>query len=230
MIRRYRFLLVVISALTVMINACKKDEVVVDFNYDYYDLTPGRFLIYDVTEIRHDEGAFIKHDTSKYQLKTVIGDTVIDNIGRTAREFLRYIRNTSSDPWVLKDVWTTIVDQNRAELVEENQRVVKLIFKPTVNKSWNANAFNTFDPLDCYYKNLHDPFQLNENYFDSTLTVEQDEFFTLVDYRRKFEVYAKGVGLIKKYYKDLGILNFDTINGVKNGNELFYNLISFGVE
>ena len=230
MVQGYRFLFLVVSAFSVMMSACEKDEVVVDYYYDYYDMTPGRYLMYDVTEIRHDEGALISHDTTNYQLKTVIGDTVIDNIGRTAREFLRYTRNTSADPWVLKDVWTTIIDQNRAELVEENQRVLKLIFAPALNKSWNANAFNNFEPLECYIKTLNDPFQLNANYFDSTLTVEQDDFFSLVDYRRKFEVYAKGVGLIKKYYKDLGIQNFDTINGVKNGHELFYNLVSFGVE
>jgi hypothetical protein len=230
MFKGYKFLFSTLLAGLLSLTACKKDEVIVDFNYEYFDLTEGRFMIYDVTEIRHDEGAFVKHDTSYYQLKTVIGDTVIDNIGRISREFLRYTRISESDPWILKDVWTSIIDQNRAELVEENQRVVKLVFKPTINKSWNANAFNTFEPLDCYYKNLHDPFQLNSLFFDSTLTVEQDDFFTLVDYRRKFEVYAKGVGLIKKYYKDLGIQNFDTVSGVKNGKELFYNLRSYGVQ
>jgi len=61
------------------------------------------------------------------------------------------------------------------------------------------------------------------------VVVEQEEFSSLVDHRRKYEVYAKGVGLIHKYYKDLEIQNFDTLN-VKNGNEVFYYLTGYGFE
>ena len=65
--------------------------------------------------------------------------------------------------------------------------------------------------------------------FDSTLVVEQEDFFSLIDYRRKYEVYANNVGLIQKYYKNLVINGFDTLN-VKSGDELFYNCIGFGFQ
>lgn len=221
-------------ALTIVaisfVQSCKKDSVSVDFHYDYYDLTEGRFAVYDVLEIRHDQGATIKHDTSIYQLKTVIGDTIIDNAGRIARKFFRYKRVNSSQEWVFSDVWTTIISDNRAELVEENQRVVKLVFAPTVSKSWDINAFNSFPKLEAYYRDVHKSTLVNGLSYDSSIVVEQEDFFTLVDYKRKFEVYAKNVGLVRKYYKDLNIQNFDTVNGVLNGKELFYKIRSFGIE
>ena len=33
-----------------------------------------------------------------------------------------------------------------------------------------------------------------------------------VSYQNQYEVYAKQIGLVKKYYKDLQISNFDTLN------------------
>lgn len=220
----------VLLLVLLMIPSCKKDTVSFDFHFDYFDLTPGRYVVYDVIEIRHDQGATIKHDTSVYQLKTLIGDTVIDNAGRIARKFFRYKRGNAMENWSFSDVWTTIIVDRRAELVEENQRVVKLVFAPGIGKTWDLNAFNSSPKKEAYYSNLHKPIVISGLAFDSTLTVEQDDFFSLVDYRRQFEVYAKGVGLVSKYFKDLKIQNFDTVNGVLNGKELFYQINSFGIE
>jgi len=225
-----KFLFVLFGVLLTVFQACKKDPATVNFHYDYYDLTEGRFVIYDVLEIRHDQGATVKHDTLVYQLKTVIGDTIIDNAGRIARKFFRYKRNNISQEWIFSDVWTTIISENRAELVEENQRIVKLVFAPTISKVWDINAFNTFPKTEVYYRDIHKATNVNGLSFDSSLVVEQEDFLSLVDYKRKFEVYAKGIGLVRKYYKDLNIQSFDTINGVLNGKELFYQIRSYGIE
>jgi hypothetical protein len=210
--------------------SCKKgDNTPVDFAYEYYPLNVGHYVIYDVLEVRHDVQATIQRDTSKYQLKIVIGDTILDLQNDIANRFFRYTRSSESDPWQIKDVWTTKISGNRAELVEENQRVIKLVFAPTADKNWDANAFNPFDPLDCFYADLHAQKIVNGQSFASTLVVEQEDFFSLIDHRRKYEVYAKGVGLVKKFYKHHEIMNFDTLD-IRKGNEIHYNLIEFGQE
>jgi hypothetical protein len=116
-----------------------------------------------------------------------------------------------------------------AELTEENQRLVKLILPPTSNKKWNPNSFTVLPELEAYYMSIHTPKTLNSLVFDSTLTVEQEDFFSMVDYRRKYEVYAKNVGLVKKVFKDLIIAGFDKTN-VQKGKELEFTCIDFGVE
>ncbi len=215
--------------LTFAFLSCKKDQTNYDFHYDYYGLKEGRYIDYDVTEIHHDATSSIPHDTTHYQLRTLIGDTIIDNEGRVARKFIRFKRNNSIENWSQTDVWTTIIADRKAELVEENQRLIKLVFEPTESKEWNINAFNLFPELNAYYRNIHEKQSINGVSFDSTLVVEQEDFFSLIDYRRKFEVYANNVGLIQKYYKNLVINGFDTLN-VQSGDEIFYNCIGYGFQ
>lgn len=222
--------LLIISAFgSVLLFACKKDEVKLDRHEAYFGLEKNRFVTYEVMEIDHNIDHIIPHDTVRYLLKTVVGDTFIDNQGRVAREFLRYKRNNVNELWQQTDLWTAIIADNRAELIEENLRSVKLVFPLFLNKSWNANVFNGETELDCYMNPIHVPLKLGGLIFDSTLTVEQEDFFSMIDYRRKSEVYAKGIGLVKKYYKDLKINSFDTLNIVK-GKELFYTCTGFGFQ
>jgi len=208
---------------------CKKNDTFeVDFQFEYYDLTPGRFIVYDVVEISHSTGAS-GSDTSSYQLKTLIGDTVIDNAGRIARKYLRYKRATSADIWQLKDVWTTIIADYRAELVEENRRVVKMVFAPTKEKKWDANVNNTQGELACTYDAIEESYSVNNQNYEGSLIVEQADELNLVQFKRKYEVYSKGIGMIKKHYQDLTINNFDVTN-ISTGKELFMNIVSFGIE
>ena len=209
--------------------SCKKDKGNYDLHYDYFGLIEGRYIDYDVTEIHHDAASSIPHDTSYYQLRTWIGDTIIDNQGRIARKFIRFTRNNSSDEWAQTDIWTTLIAERRAETVEENQRVIKMVFEPTESKEWNINSFNLLTELNAYYRDIHLKQTINGETFDSTLVVEQEDFFSLIDYRRKYEVYANNIGLVQKYYKNLVIIGFDTLN-VKSGDELFYNCIGYGFQ
>jgi hypothetical protein len=226
--KSFKSVLLIVLVLSVF--SCKKEQVALDFHYDYYDLTPGRYIDYSVLEIIHDENQLIEHDTLRYELRTLIGDTIIDDEGRIARKHLRFKRNNNSLPWVQTDVWTTIVVDNRAELVEENQRLIKLVFAPTASKQWNTNAFNMNPVLTVFYSDIHKSKTIGAFTFDSTLVVEIEENETnAIQYKRKYETYAKGIGLVSKYFKDLSIVNFDVTN-IKSGNELFYTCIGFGVQ
>jgi hypothetical protein len=212
-----------------LVISCKKKSNDVDLHENYYPLTQGLYVEYDVVEINIDAVSNV-FDTLKYVLKTKIGDTIIDNSGRIARKFYRYKYDELFQEYKVKDLWTTIVDQYRAELVEENQRSIKLVFAPTLQKEWDINAFNSYQPLNAYYENIHKSVTIGNLKFDSTVTVIQEQIEpNLIEYRRKIEIYAKNVGLIKKYYKDLTISNFDTLQ-VKKGTEIYYTIKSFGIE
>lgn len=229
--RPFLYYIITFSLILLSFSSCKKQAETPQFYYDYYDLTQGRYIEYDVMEIKHDVSLATKHDTMIYQLRTVIGDTIIDNEGRIARKYIRYKRPNASASWVLTDIWTTIISQNRAELVEENQRVIKLVFAPTLSKEWNPNSFNMFPEQSAFYRDIHDPYSIGSLDFDSTLFVIQEEMEepNLVVHKQQFEIYAKGIGLIRKYYKDLTIQNFDTLD-VQYGNELFYTCTAYGFQ
>ena len=217
--------ILLLALLTACFAACKKKDQSVDLHYNLYPVNQGHSVVYRVMEVKIDV-SLEQNDTTLYFLKTEIGDTVIDNEGRIARKFNRYKSDSQTGPWMLTDVWTTIVEDGRAELTEENQRVIKMVFAPTETQSWNMNAYNMLGTMDCYYSNLFVPKTLNGIYFDSTVTVEQQSFYSFIDLRRKYEVYAKGVGLINKYYKDYTIQNFDT-TAIQQGTEVQMSIVSY---
>jgi hypothetical protein len=225
---RLKLLLSGSLVLMLLFAGCKKDPVTTDLQFGYYPLQQGRFVTYFVKEVTIDDD-LQQNDTAYYYIKTVVGDTITDNEGRVARRYNRYFRDSLTQPWTLRDIWTAIVDGPRAELVEENQRTIKLVFAPTKFKEWNCNAYNTLGTLDCYYRDIHVPGSINGFQFDSTITVEQEDTWTFVDYRRKFEQYAKGVGMYYKHYKDFRI-NFGDSTNVVKGRELIMQLVDYGVE
>jgi hypothetical protein len=215
----------------VLIVSCKKDTTTVTFNMNtnYFGLKEGRFVIYNVQEMYHDVDLIVKHDTNTYQLKTVIGEEYIDNSGRIGRKYYRYTRAISTDKWVIKDVWVGLLTNNSAELVEENQRIVKLIFPITQNKTWNQNIYNNYDASEATYDYIDQAAIISGLQFDSTLKVNQRYFKSLIDYQNQYENYATNVGLVNKFYKNLIIDNFDTLD-VQKGNEIHYQLVEYGFE
>jgi len=189
----------------------------------------GTYVDYEVVEIQHDVNAAVTSDTSSYFLRTVIGDTVTDNQGRLSRKFIRKKRDSNNDIWEISDVWTTIIDQNRVEVVEENKRKVWLVLPPLSTTIWDLNAYNMLPNVSCNYEGIHDSFEMNGLQFDSVLTVEQENVLNLISFRRKYTQYANHVGLVNWYYKDLNISNFDTLN-IQSGSEFMYKCIDFGIE
>lgn len=226
MYRRNYFHFFVCVLLFGTLLSCKKSSPPI-FHFEYFGLNPGRYIIYDVVEVTHDQ-ALLQHDTVYYQLKTYWGPIYIDNEGREAREFHRYRRDSIGSAWTQVEIWTGIIDGIRAELVEENQRVVKLVFAPTYEKQWDANAYNIYGEMECYYTDIHEAYTSGSTSFDSTLIVEQEDYTNIIDTLRKYEVYAKNIGLIYKYSKDNNY-QFGSTEVIK-GNELYYTFYSAGFE
>lgn len=215
-----------------LIASCKKTTPP-SFHFEYFGMDEGKYVIYDVVEITHDK-ALEQHDTIYYQLKTKWAETYIDNEGRLAREFHRFTRQNASEDWKFKDVWNGIIDGIRAELTEENQRIVKLVFSPTYEKEWNSNAYNQDGELKCYYRNIHNDTVINGKSLDSTLVVEYDTDSNPLYDVKNYEMYAKNIGLVYKHYKNN---HHQPLPGgivpnpePEKGYELYYTYVSSGVE
>ena len=216
--------------LVVLLSSCKKDESKIFFGYNYFGLTEGNFIEYNAIAIRHNIDLIPKHDTTRYRLKTVVGKDYIDNEGRTAKEFNRYIYDEIDQEWDFLDLYTAIINEGKAELVEENQRKIKLVFAIRDDKVWDANAYSMNNEKLCSYmpSAIHQERKYGSQIFDSTVVVDLGYDSTFYSFKREFEVYANGVGLVELYRKDLKITG-DTLNA-NGGNELFLKVIDFGIE
>lgn len=210
--------------------ACKKQQdTEIIYGYEYFPIQKGHFVVYDVLDIFHDEALEPAHDTNRYQIKELIDEELIDNEGDTIQKIKRFWRQNDTSDWILQDVWTQKRTASTAEVVEENDRKIKMVFAIAYNRTWNGNALNNEAALTCYYEDIYEPFSLSNFTFDSTVTVEKENFLSFIDYRRQYDVYARNVGKIKSVYKNLIIDNFDTLD-IQKGPEIYYNLIEFGLE
>lgn len=219
---------IILVGLTVC--SCKKDNSApVNLGYHYFPNSKGLFVVHDIVSIVHDDQVSV-HDTNRYQIKTTIGETLVDLEGEKFQKLYRYKRLDATEGWVIKDIWTMKVSGQTGEVVEENKRYIKMAFGISYSKEWNSNALNNEDEERCYYRKITEPFTLNNGIvIDSTAIVEHSNNLTFIDYDRYYEVYAANIGRIYSYKKRFTITNTDTLNPIK-GIEQFYSMTDYGVE
>lgn len=228
---------------SIFLFACKKDDkvTIVDLGYDYYPDNLGYFKIYECDSLVYHDAP--TSDTIEYffQIKEKIDSLLIDNQGRRQLRISRYkklIRINNffilNPTFTLQDVWWANKTETTVEVVEENERFVKLAFPVQLNKTWNGNAYNTNPKLDYNYISIDEPLTLGTLTFAKALTVKQlYSEATILYYKKYQEKYARSVGMV---YKD--ILDYtwkQNINGVQIGQiqyGLYYKmqLIQSGIE
>lgn len=221
MVRKISSLLFVI----VLFASCKKDGKQPNLGYTYFPLSVGAWAEYDVMEIKVDT-IVSYYDTGFYQLKEIIQSEFIDNQGRPSYRIERYWRTADSLPWVIKDVWFATKTATMAEKVEEDVRYVKLVFPVNEDKEWNGNIYNTLTEWEYTYENLHESATVGGFSFDSTTTVLQRDNFNFIEYEYAYEIWAAGIGLVKKHYVDMDISNYDTTASEVRKATKFYQIIT----
>ena len=204
---------------------CAKDpEAPIELGYEYFRINTGHWVEYDVVEVTHN---FTKHDTLVYQLREIVESTFTDNEGRPTQRIERYKRLTSSDTWLISDVWYSNRKNRVAEKVEENHRITKLAFPVKEGGTWDGHAENILDRLEYRYLDAGVSRKINGIQMSKTACVEQRYEVNLVQFEMSYETYAEGIGLVGKYEKVLGINNFDSLD-INTGNELYLSFLSFG--
>ncbi len=196
-----------------LLASCKKKTETVDLKTDYFPLKVGAWIIYNVDSTYYDN-FLLTHYTHHFQLKELVASSFTDGSGDLAYSLERYERDSDTLPFVIKNVWTEKVINNRAEKVEENQRFIKLVFPPQFSTTWKGNAFIKPDLTSIYTKFLGNwdyeytaidaPNSFGSNSFNSTATIVADnEIVPGLQQTNFTETYARGVGLIYYHHKYL---------------------------
>ncbi len=193
--------------------ACRREvEPFAPLNYDFSPLDSGKYIIYQVDSILYDEYNE-SVDTLSYQVKyeysRMEGDAADEPIYR-----LNYShRSDSSQNWQLMQVFAAKNTDNQFQLVEDNQRLIKLVYPIEEGGAWNGLPFirrDTSIEIRGGSINLYkdwDEFRYEQVYasqiiggvvYDSTITVIQVDKTNNIERRYSRECYAKGIGLIEK--------------------------------
>lgn len=204
--------------------SCKKEteEFKTDAIADYLPLSVGKYITY-----RLDSSVFVNFGTTmevhRYQVKHVVDAQVTDNLGRPSYRIIRYLTDSlATQPWVENGTYfiTPLADQ--AEVIEDNQRYIKLHLPFKIDTDWKGNKYLSDDPFASLwtFENDNDMNQWDYNLesFQETMTIgnktvndvytvfQIDDAFnapvtdaSIVGLRTlAFERYAKNIGLVTR--------------------------------
>lgn len=225
------------------LSACKKqtDDYKMPEISEYLNLTPGKYIVYQCDSIRFGVQGSLTTKAFSYQVKYEVDSLITDNIGRPGYRIYRYIRDTTTKPWVRDYTCMAIIDGSSYEFVENNFRYVKLKQPFNDGFSWKGNAFinTTSDDFDYGYLKGWDytydsvgaPLTLGSISLDNTLKVAQidqvdgfpDDVQSYSEINYGAEYYAKGIGLV---YKKLYHSEYQPPDGIVDGH---FVTGSFGV-
>lgn len=219
MFKKYKFSILLLFALVFF--ACER---VIDslggVTYEYAPLETGKYKIYRVDSTVYDEYNCTVLRSS-YQVKEIIGSTGTDGEGDLFYSIERYVRADSTQPWELYNIWSEKIEDNQLQRVEDNQRMVKLVFPVKESRAWDGIVYIRRDTLvpvrggsiDMYkdwdefvYNKVDKSFidTVSNIYYPNALEVMQVNKTNNIERRFSKEVYAKNIGLV---YKEMWILD-----------------------
>ncbi len=199
--------------------------------HDFFPLERGRFVEYDVEEIRY---ALATGPTvTTYQVKETVDEGFADATGGTSYRLERFRRTTETQPWRLDSVYTARLETDRAVRTENGVALVKLAFPVANALRWNGNALNANGPDWYEIRHLGQPMALNGQVFGQTLTVVQQADSSLVGLKRRTERYARGVGLVYRESTEVFYCTSPACLGkgaIDFGQQTVYRIRTYGKE
>lgn len=125
--------------------ACVEDKVeapAVDHTTEYFPLTLGKYIIYDIDSIVFDDApGGNQKDTSTFQIKEEVSSYQIDLSGDTLYYIHRFKRNNEDENWLLTDLWTASRTGTEALRTEENLKFRKMAFPLEDGKKWFVTSY-----------------------------------------------------------------------------------------
>jgi hypothetical protein len=164
--------------------------------YDYFPLTVGHYMIYDVQETVYSSGQ--KNPViSAYQEKDEVSRVTSGTDAGETYIVSRSTRKTSTDSWQKIKEYSIKQFPDKLIFNIDNQSLVPFIFPVDSKITWNGNMYNTLDPEAYHYEDINQPYQVENLSFDKTLTlVERRDTTSVIDYDLGLKRFALGVGLI----------------------------------
>ena len=213
-----------------MFVSCKEETILPQepqFN-NYHPTIKGAFIVYACDSIVYDDFTNTI-DTFRFKIKEYYETEFTDNSGRTALRLERYKMPEGSTQWQLRDIWSLVKTDKQVEKVEEDVRMLKLLFPIKEGLEWDINALNNVGSRTVVCKSVHQPFEGQAFNFDSTVTVVNTDPVNLVSEFRDTEIFAANKGLVYKQFVNVRY-NAPPQTGIKSGTFFTMHAIEFGQE
>lgn len=223
--------------------SCLKEKSTLSFEdaRDYFPLQPGKFIVYRV-----DSLVYLNLGTKKETKSAIVQEKVDsigrDNMGRITFKIIQSTRNTAdTNKWDFTGVYRVTPTNAGVEVVQQNQRYIRLISPIIKDYKWKGNAYiNTTGNSELSYLNnweysyeqIGTPQTINNKIYEDCVNVLQNNdtignpgnrnFFSGISYAR--EIYARNIGLI---FREIHYELWQPPNGNNSG---YFEKSSFGLK
>ncbi len=163
---------------------------------DYFPLEVGLYRVYEVEETIY---TVLNTVISHYQLKESVVDSFANAENKISYIIHRKTRADDTQTWQLDSVWTARRTAKHAIMVEHNISYIKMVFPVEHTLQWDGNALNAKEELLYSYDlNIADTTLNDIEYKENYKVIQSDVVENSINRDERYEVYAKGVGLIIK--------------------------------
>ncbi|BDS09980.1 hypothetical protein [Aureispira anguillae] len=218
---RSLFQVVTLSLILVFFFACER---VIDtlnpITFEYYPVEEGKYKIYQIDSIVYDEYNCTVQ-TNSYQIKEITGPKGTDGEGDVFHSIQRYYRKDSTEAWALQHIWTEKIEDNQLQRVEDNQRMIKMVFPVQEDRHWDGIVYIRRDTLVPIRGGAIDMFKdwddfvcqdVGKTFIDTLANIVYPDAVKImqvdktnnIERRFSVEVYAKHIGMV---YKEMRILD-----------------------
>jgi hypothetical protein len=187
--------LLIISGLWFAL-ACEKGKET-ETGIEFFPLEKGFFWEYDVSEESYTVSAPARK--LNYQIRERIGDA-FTVANQEVFRVERYRRIDDKVSWKLDSVWTAQLTPTQVIRTENNISFTKLIFPIKEGEKWGNSSTTSSQSVVYQYKNTFQKF--GDKYFPTIQVIERNDS-TAINLNRKYEVYAKNIGLVYKEFTTL---------------------------
>ena len=198
--------------------ACREEllEPLPDLLDDYFPLELNRPVYYRMDSVvLYREVGGVRYDSSRTDVRETLVETFTGADGSTIYRGERWERPNAGTPYRFKQTFTVTRTGSTAVRSEDNLTFTKLVTPVRQNVRWDGNkAFDEFRDIfagaelvkvyegwDYRYTNVDSTVNLRTGVeLDRVVVVQQAAMYdNKVDYRRAYEWYAPGVGLVERF-------------------------------
>jgi hypothetical protein len=180
--------------------SCGDDEITRDpatLGHDYYPLAVGNYWIFNVTERSYRNNVVDKR--SSYQTRERVDAIIEDQTGREWYRVELSRRSSATGTWIINGVKLISRSNSDLQVQTNNQTLVQMIYPVKEGTTFNSNAFiDGATRVELTYVKVGEPFSENDQTFENTVTVLNDDFEEVIDQIQNYDVFAFGVGPVKR--------------------------------
>jgi hypothetical protein len=220
----------ILAIASIAFSACDDDDTQPADPYQYYPLTIGHYLVYEVNQEVYSTGQAAPVVT-KWQERDEVDRIASDSAGIVTYIIARSTRNSSTDYWQKVKEFAVHKYPDKLLTNVDNQPFLSLTFPINSRITWNGNSYNNLDEQDSYYEPGFRSVKIGEQSFDNVLTVIERKDTSIINRYVTIKQYGPGVGLISDDQTNFEFCQNDECIGsekIESGSHKSRKIIEFG--